>query len=138
MRAGDARVGQGSSGGGQFGSASSVFVEGDAVHRQGEADQVDVLAGVANGMGSAEPHGVVEVSVDGLGIVSTRVQLGEVGVVGGDGPHVLGPVEAPFVVLGVAVKSNNATVPFDPTCQCNNAVRRPPVRCSRQFATSDI
>jgi hypothetical protein len=66
-----------------------------------------VLAGVPDGVGSAEPQGVVEVSVDGLGVVSAGVQSGEVGVVGGDGSHVLGPVEAPFVVFGVAVKPNS-------------------------------
>ena len=80
-----------------------MFVNGDAVDADGEADQVDVLAGVANGVGSAEPQGVVEVPVDGLGIVSTGVQSGEVGVVGRDWSHVLGPVETAFVVLGVAV-----------------------------------
>ena len=54
-RAKDARAGLASLSGGLFGSASSVFVEGDAVHRQGEADQVEVLAGVADGVRPSEP-----------------------------------------------------------------------------------
>ena len=93
--------------GGEGGVASSsVFVEGDAVHADGKTEQVDVLTCVADGVGSAEPHGVVEVAVDGLGVVSAGVQRGEVGVVGCDGSYVFGAVEAAFVVLGVAVESN--------------------------------
>ena len=91
-------------------ASSSVFVNGDAVHAEGEAEKVDVLAGVPDGVGSAEPQGVVEVSVDGLCVVSAGVQSGEVGVVGCDGSHVFGPVETASVVLGVAVPRRSTTV----------------------------
>ena len=74
---------------------SSVLVQGDAVHCQGEADQVEVLAGVADGVGPSEPEGVVEVAVDRFGVVAAGIQPGKVRISRGDLADVLGAVEAP-------------------------------------------
>ena len=63
-----------------------------------------MLAGVADAVGAAEPEGVVEVAVDGLGVVAAGVEPFEVGVAGRDGPDVLGAVELPGGVVGVAVE----------------------------------
>ncbi len=60
--------------------------------------------GVANAVGAAEPHGVVEVPVDGLGVVAAGKQPFEVGITGRDGPEVLGPVQLPRRVLVIAVQ----------------------------------
>jgi len=90
--------------GGEGGAASSsVFVKGDAVHADSETDQVDVLTGVADGVGASEPERVVEVAVDGFGVVTPRVESGEVGVSGWDGPDVLCAVEPTAVVVVVGV-----------------------------------
>ena len=83
-----------------------MFVEGDTVDAEGEPDEVDVLAGVADRVGSTEPHGVVEVAVDGLSVVAAGVEPGEVGIIGGNGAYVLGAVQAAFVVVGVAVEAD--------------------------------
>jgi hypothetical protein len=50
--------------------ASSVPVKRDSVDREREADEVEVLAGVPDAMGSTKPHGVVEVPIDGFGVVA--------------------------------------------------------------------
>jgi hypothetical protein len=55
-------------------SSLSVFVEGDGVHAEGEAQQVDVLASVADGVGPAQPERVVEVPVDGFATSSTSTR----------------------------------------------------------------
>ncbi|MGZ0218757.1 MAG: S-layer homology domain-containing protein [Acidimicrobiales bacterium] len=78
------------SGGDGFGSASAVFVDGDAVHREGTADEVEVLSGVSDGVGPPEPEGVVEVAVDGLGVVTSGVEPSEIGICWWDGSDVLG------------------------------------------------
>jgi hypothetical protein len=44
----------------------SVEVEREAVDHEGVAEEVEVLAGVADAVGASEPHGVVEVAVDAL------------------------------------------------------------------------
>jgi len=62
------------------------------------------LAGVADAVGAAEPHGVVEVAVDGLGVVAAGEEPFEVGVAGWDGAQVLGAVELARRVLVVAVE----------------------------------
>jgi hypothetical protein len=91
------------SGGGELFASSSVFVECDAVDAEGEADEVDVLSCVANRVGASEPEGVVEVTVDGFGVVASGVEPAEVAVAGRDRSDVLGAVEPATFVLGVAV-----------------------------------
>ncbi len=81
-----------------------MLVQGDAVHCQGEADQVEVLAGVADGVGPSEPEGVVEVAVDRFGVVAAGIQPGKVRISRGDLADVLGAVEAPSFVFGVGVE----------------------------------
>ena len=81
-----------------------MLVQGDAVHCQGEADQVEVLAGVADGVGQSEPEGVVEVAVDRFGVVAAGIQPGKVRISRGDLADVLGAVEAPSFVFGVGVE----------------------------------
>ena len=72
-----------------FVSSSSMFVECDGVDADGEAQQVDVLSGVADRVGPTQPEGVVEVPVDGFGVVASGVEGSEVGVVWRDRPDVL-------------------------------------------------
>ncbi|MDH4148697.1 MAG: hypothetical protein OEY23_26385, partial [Acidimicrobiia bacterium] len=69
---------------------ASVFVEGDAVDGDGVAEQVEVLTGVAHGVGASEPEGVVEEAVGGFGVVASGVEPGEVGVGCWDRSDVLG------------------------------------------------
>jgi hypothetical protein len=83
---------------------ASVAVEGDGVDDEGVAEQVEVLAGVAEGVGSPEVEGVVEVAVDALGVVAPGVEPLEVGVGRGDGSEVLGAVELAGGVVVVAVE----------------------------------
>ena len=45
-------------------SAPAVLVQRKGVDHEREAKQVEVLAGVAEAVRSAEPHGVVEMPVD--------------------------------------------------------------------------
>ena len=78
--------------------------ERERVDHERVAEQVEVLAGVADAVGAAEPEGVVEVAVDGLGVVAARVEPLEVGVAGRDGPEVLGAVELAGGVVVVAVE----------------------------------
>ena len=61
---------------------------------------------MADGVGSAEPEGVVEGPVDGLGVVASPVEGGEVGVRWWDRADVLGAVELARLVIGVAVESD--------------------------------
>ena len=49
-----------------------MLVQREGVDRKSEADEVEVLAGVADAVGSAEPHGVVEVPVDGCWLIGTH------------------------------------------------------------------
>ena len=65
-----------------------------------------MLAGVSDAVGASEPHGVVEVTVDGLGVVAAREQPLKVGVARRDGSEVLGPVELVGLVFVVAVESD--------------------------------
>ena len=81
-----------------------MAVEGEAVDHEGVAEEVEVLAGVADAVGAAEPEGVFEVAVDGFGVVAAGVEAGEVGVGGWDGPDVLGAVEPAGGVFGGAVE----------------------------------
>ena len=83
-----------------------MLEDGQGVDHEGVAEEVDELAAVADGVGPAEEEGVVEVAVDGLGVVASPEQVGEVGVAGRDGPEVLGPVELAFGVLVVAVEAD--------------------------------
>jgi hypothetical protein len=82
---------------------SLVAVKRERVDGEREAEEVEVLAGVADAVGAAEPHGVVEMPVDGLGIVTAREESLEVGITGRDGPEVLGPVQLACRVLVVAL-----------------------------------
>jgi hypothetical protein len=50
-----------------------VSVEGEAVDHEGVAEEVEVLAGVADAVGASEPEGVFEVAVDGFGVVAAGV-----------------------------------------------------------------
>ena len=89
---------------GELGAASLVAVECEAVDHECVAEEVEVLAGVADAVGASEPEGVFEVAVDRLGVVAAWVQPGEVRVGRGDGADVLGAVELPGRVLGVGVE----------------------------------
>ena len=82
----------------------SVLHERERVHHEGEAEQVDPLAAVPDGVGPAEEQGVVEATVDGLGVVALAEQPVEVRILGRDRPDVLGPVEPPAFVVVVAVE----------------------------------
>jgi hypothetical protein len=64
------------------------------------------LAFVADAVSSAEPEGVVEVAVDGLGVVAARVEPGEVRIGGCDHTHVLGPVQLPGHIFRGAVEAH--------------------------------
>lgn len=64
---------------GRVALASLVAPEGEAVDRECVGQQVEVLAGVTDGVGSAEPAGVVEGAVVGLGVVASAVEALEVG-----------------------------------------------------------
>ena len=83
-----------------------MSVQRERVHGEGEAEEVEVLAGVSDAVGASEPHGVVEVAVDGFGVVAAGEEPFEVGVAGRDGPEVLGPVELPSAVVVVAVETD--------------------------------
>ncbi len=67
-----------------------MLEDGQGVDHEGVAEEVDELGAVADGVGPAEEEGVVEVAVDGLGIVAAPEQVSEVGVTGRDRPQVLG------------------------------------------------
>lgn len=81
-----------------------VEVHGERVDAECVGEQVECLAVVPNAVCSAEPKCVVEVTVDGFGVVASRVEAREVGVAGWDGSDVFGAVEAAFLVVVVAVK----------------------------------
>ena len=83
-----------------------VAVEGESVDHEGVAEEIEVLAGMAEAVGASEPEGVDEVSVDRFGVVAAWVETREVGVGGGDGPDVLGPVETPGPVRVGAVQAH--------------------------------
>jgi hypothetical protein len=87
------------------GSVASVPVAGDGGHDEGVAEQVEVLAGVADCARTAEVESVVEIAVDRLGIVATWVEPGEVGVRRRDGSEVLSAVEFASSVGVVAVEA---------------------------------
>ena len=57
-----------------------MAVHGEAVHAERIGDEVEVLAQVADGVGSAEEERVVERPVDGLDVVAPSVQALEVGI----------------------------------------------------------
>ncbi len=73
---------------GRVGGAVAVEVDGEGVDAGGVGDEVEVLAGVADGVGSAEPEGVVERAVDAFGVIAAGEEPGEVGVTGWDGSDV--------------------------------------------------
>jgi hypothetical protein len=80
--------------------------------RQCEAEKIEVLACVSDAVRTAEPHGVVEVTVDGFGVVAAGKQLFEVGIAGCDGPEVFGPVQLPRRILVVAVQPDGEGLVF--------------------------
>jgi hypothetical protein len=86
--------------------ALAMSMQRERVHSEGEAEEVEVLASVPDAVRASEPHGVVEVTVDGLGVVAAGKEPFEVGVARRDGPKVLGPVELPRLVLFVAVETD--------------------------------
>ena len=57
-------------------------------------------------MGSSEPEGVVDGSVDGFGVVAASEQFGEAGVVGCDDSDVFGAVEIAGGVVVVDVEAD--------------------------------
>jgi hypothetical protein len=63
------------------GESAARFVtdQGQSVHEQRVADEVDLLAEAANAVSSSEEKGVLEVAVDRFGVVPARVEPGEVG-----------------------------------------------------------
>ena len=66
--------------------ACVVAPEGEAVDGERVGQQVEVLSLVADRVGSAEPEGVVEGPVDGLGVPSPRVLAeGQIAAPGGQG-----------------------------------------------------
>ena len=87
-------------------AASLVTEHGQPVHDQCVADEVDLLAEAAEAVSSPEEQCVLEVPVDGFGVVPARVKAGEVGIRGRDGPDVLGSVEAPGPILVVRMEPN--------------------------------
>src|SRR4051812_31148216 len=91
---------------------SLVAMERERVDRQREAEEIEVLAGMGGAVRTGEPHGVVEVTVDGLGIVAARKQPFEVGIAGWDGPEVFGPVQLPRRILVVAVQPDGEGLVF--------------------------
>ena len=95
-----------------------VLCDGDGVHADCVADEVEVLSGVSDAVGAVEPEGVLEVPVDGLGVVTSRVEILEVRVIGWDGSDVLGAVEpAP----GVAVVLVEPAVMVPPPTQSGSS-----------------
>jgi hypothetical protein len=82
-------------------------VQRERVHGESEAEEVEVLACVSDAVRAPEPHGVVEMTVDGFGVVATREEPFEVGVARRDRSEVLGPVELARLVLVVAVKTDS-------------------------------
>jgi hypothetical protein len=82
-----------------------VSSSGEGVDREREADEVEVLAFVADAVRASEPEAVVESAVDALGVVAAPVEAGEVGVVGGDGSNVFGAIELASNVFVGAVQS---------------------------------
>ena len=99
------------SGGEGGGVSSPVAVQGEAVDHERVAEQVEELAVVADGVGAAEPEGVVEVAVDALGVVAARVEPGEVRIGRRDDADVLGPVQVAVRVVGGAVKADRHDAP---------------------------
>jgi hypothetical protein len=83
-----------------------VVLQCERVHRDGEAEEVQQLPGVPDAVGPAEPHGVVEVPVDGLGVIAAGEETLEVRVARRDRSEVLGPVELSGDVLVIAMKSD--------------------------------
>ena len=81
--------------------SSPVEVECEAVDAQGVGEQVEGLAQMADAVCSSEPEGVIEVTVDAFGVIATRVETVEVGVVGWDRAQVLGAVELTLLIVGV-------------------------------------
>jgi hypothetical protein len=58
----------------------AVAVKGHGVGDEGVAEEVEVLAGVTEAVGSPEIERVVEIAVDRFGVVAARVEPVEVGV----------------------------------------------------------
>ena len=83
------------------GRSFAVRCRARRVDHEREADEVEVLAFVADAVGASEPEAVVESAVDALGVVASPVEPCEVGVVGRDGPDVLGAVELAAVSSSV-------------------------------------
>jgi hypothetical protein len=76
----------------------------EPVHEQSVSQQIDVLSTHADAVRTAEEERVLEVAVDGLRVVSSRVEVLESRIRRWDGSDVLGPVESTIVVLGVSVQ----------------------------------
>lgn len=92
--------------GGWFASVPGVAVHGEAVHAESMSDEIEVLALVSDRVGSSEPQGVVERSVDGFSVAAAFVERFEVGVRGWDRSNVFGSVEPTFGVVGGAVETD--------------------------------
>jgi hypothetical protein len=104
----------------------------DFARHRGVAEQVDVLAGVPEAVGPSEPEAVVDPAVDALGVVATGVEPGEDGVVGWDGPKVLGPVELARPVRRVPWSRTVIVVPPRRTRTATRLMSRP--TCSDEQA----
>jgi hypothetical protein len=65
-------------------AASLVTEHGQPVHERRIADEVDLLAEVADAVRPPEEQGVLEVPVDGFRVVPSRVEASEVGIAGRD------------------------------------------------------
>src|SRR5438034_11475081 len=85
-------------------SPALVAVPGEAVDHEREADEVEVLAFVADAVSASEPEAVVESAVDAFGVVAAAVEQREVWVASGDGPKVFGAVELAARVFVGAVE----------------------------------
>jgi hypothetical protein len=85
---------------------STVSVERESVDHQGVAEEVEVLAGVADAVRAADPESVFDVAVDRFRVVASRVETREVRIRRWDGPYVLGAIELACDVFCVAVESD--------------------------------
>ena len=76
----------------------------EGVGDEGEAEEVQMLAGMSDTVGAPEPEGVFEGAVDRFCIVAASEETCEVGVAGRDGPEVFSAVEPAGCVVGGCVQ----------------------------------
>src|SRR5205807_9780645 len=89
------------------GLASMMLVESERVDHEGVPEQVHVLAGMPDAVGSPEVEAVLQPSVDGLGIAAPPIQTLEVGITRRDRTDVLCPVELATFVDPIGLESHH-------------------------------